>query len=477
MRWRNSLVTCLVAGSMLLVTLLDQAATGAPPAPKPKPKPVPKKLLRNMYTTLPDNPALHPPLHTVPLARKWRPGGPKQLWTVQLGRGYAGAVIDRGQVFVLDRVHDRRDVLRCLDLQTGRELWNCDWRAPGVLPWDGSRIQTAVDKDHVYCLGPMGDLYCVSRTTHRPVWSHHFRKEFYRGYVPRWGYTQVPALYDNMVIVGPMTPTVGLVAYDRKTGKLCWTSRNLGTTFFSHVSPYVTRLCGIDQVIMLGNLNRRANPPAIISGVSASTGQLLWQTHTWKRYNMPIPQPVRVAPDTLFIAGGYGIGCFGLRVTRQSGLWGTQFTFKDDMNCTPHIHTPLLYQGYIYAQSFDAYHNVMNNGLVCLTPGGTLLWKSGPGQLFGSGPLLIADGLIFVLHGKTGELFLVEATPDGYHPLDHAKVLPAKGGNAWAPMAISPDGKLVLRDLHEMKCLDVSAADNGSAKGGQTVEPANVERR
>jgi hypothetical protein len=36
-----------------------------------------------------------------------------------------------------------------------------------------------------------------------------------------------------------------------------------------------------------------------------------------------------------------------------------------------------------------------------------------------------------------------------------AKVLEAKDGKVWAPMALS-NGRLLVRDQHQMKCLDVS---------------------
>ena len=68
--------------------------------------------------------------------------------------------------------------------------------------------------------------------------------------------------------------------------------------------------------------------------------------------------------------------------------------------------------------------------------------------------MLLADGSIFQLDGDTGELYLIEADPAAYRQLAKAKVLAANGKMAWAPMALS-DGKLIVRDLHQMKCLDV----------------------
>jgi outer membrane protein assembly factor BamB len=60
--------------------------------------------------------------------------------------------------------------------------------------------------------------------------------------------------------------------------------------------------------------------------------------------------------------------------------------------------------------------------------------------------------MFFVLEGKTGTLRLIEANTTAYKELASAQVL--AGPDVWGPMALS-DGKLVLRDLTKMICLDV----------------------
>ena len=63
--------------------------------------------------------------------------------------------------------------------------------------------------------------------------------------------------------------------------------------------------------------------------------------------------------------------------------------------------------------------------------------------------------MFFVLEGDTGMLRLIEASTTGYKELANAQVL--NGQDVWGPMALS-DGKLVLRDLTKMVCLDVRGA-------------------
>jgi len=395
------------------------------------------------------------------LARSWPEAGPRVLWTTQVGPGFGGAAVRDGKVYVLDRANDAQDILRCLDLASGKEEWRLAYDAPGGMEHNGSRQVPAVAEKLVYTVGPFGHLYAVDRATRQPVWSHNIVTDFRRppdtadpAKPPMWGVSQCPVLYKDTLIVAPQTAKVGVVAYERATGKVRWTSPPVGPNYFCYVTPTLVNLSGIDQIIVMANKQPEKWLPAILSSVDAATGRLLWQLETWKPYKLPVSAPVAIGDDRLFVSGAYGIGCFALKVAREGEKWTVGYVFKDNMNCVAHLHSPLLYKGRLYAQSFDYHQTKGQNGLVCMDLDGSLRWKTGPDLNFEVGPLLIADGLIFVLHGKTGELFLAEANPDGYRQLARAKVLKGEGGEVWAPMALS-DGKLILRDQREMKCLNV----------------------
>ena len=62
----------------------------------------------------------------IPLARRWPPAGPKVLWSVELGQGFAAAAVAAGCVYVLDYDEQAKaDTMRCLSLDDGREI--PDW--------------------------------------------------------------------------------------------------------------------------------------------------------------------------------------------------------------------------------------------------------------------------------------------------------------------------------------------------------------
>jgi outer membrane protein assembly factor BamB len=112
------------------------------------------------------------------LLRTWPKEGPKVLWTVPLGEGFAGPAVSRGRVYLLDRDDKVGDILRVYDLATGKELWNFAYGAPGKFEFNGSRTVPTVDGDLVYTCGPLGDLYAININTHKPVWHKNVWTDF-----------------------------------------------------------------------------------------------------------------------------------------------------------------------------------------------------------------------------------------------------------------------------------------------------------
>ncbi len=112
------------------------------------------------------------------LLRIWPKEGPKVLWTAPVGIGYGGPAVSGGKVYLLDRDDTVGDNLRCLDLSKGTELWNFAYDAPGKFNHPGSRSTPIVDGNNVYTCGPLGDLYCINTSTHKPVWNKNIWKDF-----------------------------------------------------------------------------------------------------------------------------------------------------------------------------------------------------------------------------------------------------------------------------------------------------------
>lgn len=375
------------------------------------------------------------------LARTWPESGPKVLWSFPLGEGYAAPVVRDGEVYILDRVEDKQDVLRCLDLQTGKESWQYAYDAPGNLSHNGSRTPPTVDDKYVYSVGAFGHFYCIDRKTHQPVWHKNIATDF-GVEVPGWGVVQSPSLYKDLVIVAPQASNAFVVAYKRDTGELVWQSPSLGAVGYS--TPVITTLAGTEQAVMIGASAGK------VAGLSLENGAVLWEYAGWQcRIPIPFPQPL---PDNrLFITGGYNAGSAMIRISQENGAFAVKEIFKTDL-CGSQIQQPLLVGDYLYVNDSS---NERDDGLMCVSLDGRVIWKTGdlePKLRFDRGNLILADGLIIILNGKRGELCLVDPSPDAYKEVAKAKIFDGK--EIWAPMALS-EGKLLVRNQREMKCLDL----------------------
>ena len=160
------------------------------------------------------------------------------------------------------------------------------------------------------------------------------------------------------------------------------------------------------------------------------------------------PSPVILGDGRLFLSGGYGAGSMMLQLVEDGGTITTRQLYKIWSRVLgSEQQTPIFYEGHIYGVN-------PAGKLVCLAPDGELLWDSGDVRRFrkGYGPYMIADGLLFVM-GYNGMLALAEATPAGYPELAAAKVV---GKQSWGPMALA-GGRLIVRDINRLVCLDVRA--------------------
>jgi len=378
------------------------------------------------------------------LIQEWPEGGPKVLWTVEVGKGYAGPVVYDGEVYLLDRVTGKQDILRCLSLETGEELWRHTWDAKGAVPHPGSRAQALVEEKYVFAAGPKGDLYCVDRKTHKPLWHKNVLDE-YNGKLPKYGFNQTPLAYKDTLILTVFGKDAGVVALDKETGKEVWASQPFEDLKYApYASPLLVTINGEEQVLA-ATFNE-------IASLDPDTGKFLWHhTAGWHCKRM-IVTPTYLGDGRILRTGGYQAGTEMLRVEKKDdGTFETSTLWKTD-SCNCQIHQPLPYQGHLYILGNS---NRANAGLMCFDMAGSLKWKTGRSPNFGRGGMILADGRIFAVDATTGKLHLIKPDPEDYQNLGNKTYL-ERAARPWAPLALS-EGKLIIRDWHQMKCLDIRA--------------------
>ncbi len=380
------------------------------------------------------------------ILRTWPEEGPKVLWTVAVGVGYGGPAVRDGKVYLLDRDEKVGDNLRCFDFSSGKELWNFAYAAPNIFHHPGSRTTPTVDGDNVYTCGPLGDLYCLNTGTHKPVWNKNIWKDFGGDQLPRWGITQNPLIYRDLLIVAPQTSQTGVVAYDKLTGKLKWKSPALSGNA-GYVTPSIVKVNGEDHLIMItASMGRgRSASGGTVYGLDPLSGKILWSYGNWQ-CGIPIPDAVGAGEGRILITGGYSAGAAMIKVQKKEGSGYEVAELYKNPDFGSHTQPPILYKGYFYAQYTI---NERSDGLVCMSMDGKVQWKTGEDPLFNKGGSVLADGLLLSVDGST-MLYLIEPDPSGFKPLASAVLL--EPGENWAPIALV-DGKLLIRDQENLKCV------------------------
>jgi outer membrane protein assembly factor BamB len=401
------------------------------------------------------------------LLRSWPENGPEVLWTVAVGKGFGGPVVKDGKVYLLDRDDKVGDTMRCFDLSNGKELWNFAYDAPGRVMFPGSRSVPIVEGNNVYSCGHNGDVYCIDINTHKPVWNKNVWTDFGGKRLPIWAITQCPLIYGDLLIMLSQAPEAGVVAYNKSTGDVVWKTPNLVNE--SYASPSVVKIDGKDHVVMVisstNPFGNRGAPQTLgnVVGIEPLTGKILWEYKQWKCH-ISVPSAVDAGDNKVLVVGGYELGATMIKVEKKAdGSYGATELFTTE-EFGDQTKPPILHNGYFYAQYGT---NNRRDGLVCMSMDGKIMWKTGRSTNFNKGSMILVDGLILASDGaKT--LYLIEPDPSGFKSLASSEVL-AEGGTDsegialsvggatqnWAPLALS-DGKLLLRDQANMKCVKVA---------------------
>jgi outer membrane protein assembly factor BamB len=372
------------------------------------------------------------------LLRKWPAGGPKVLWSVPVAQGYAAAAIVGGRVYHHDYDEAKSEwLINCRSMAGGKLIWQFR-EAREIRPNHAiTRTIPAVDSRFVFSLDPKAVLHCLDAKTGKQIWRKSLVTE-YKATIPSWYNGQCPLQEADRLIVATGGDAI-LAALDKATGKELWRTPNPGGYMMSHSSVMPAVLGGVRQYLY-GTLKGPL-------GVSAKDGKLLWEFG--RKFNVAVaPSPIAVDEERVFMTASYDAGSVMVRVRRTGETFKAEAQFDMKSNeWNSEVHTPIVYKGHMFAVGKK------KRGLfTCLSLEGNPVWTSEGKASFGLGSYMMADGMFFVLEGDTGKLRLIEANTTGYNELASAQVL--AGEEVWGPMALS-DGKLVLRDLTKMICLDV----------------------
>ena len=143
------------------------------------------------------------------------PGGPKILWTKDVGQGFSGPVVSGGKLVLFHRLGDKETV-ECLDARTGNRIWIADYPTHYQDDFgfdEGPRATPTIVDGKIYTFGAEGMLNCWDLASGKNLWRVDAKDQFTaaKGF---FGLACSPLVEGNAVIVIVGSENAGIVAFD-----------------------------------------------------------------------------------------------------------------------------------------------------------------------------------------------------------------------------------------------------------------------
>ncbi len=264
----------------------------------------------------------------------------RQSWRVELGPSYSGPIACGERVFTTETREQKREIVTAFERGSGKELWRAEWEGTVRVPFfarsngDWIRATPACDGESLFVAGMRDVLLCLDAQTGRERWRFDFVEKLETP-VPAFGFVCAPLVEDEAVYV---QAGASFVKLDKRTGEILWrTLRDAGGMRGSAFSsPIFATLAGKRQLVV----QKREK----LTGVDPNDGRVLWEqpVETFRGMNILTPVAYR---DMLFTST-YGGRTSGFKVSQA----GDRFTVSEAWRhkAQGYMSTPVVIDGVAY---------------------------------------------------------------------------------------------------------------------------------
>lgn len=332
-------------------------------------------------------------------APKTWPAELQQKWKVNVGIGHASPVVAGKRVYLHAR-QDEREVVLCLDLDTGKVLWQDGYAVAYTMNpaatghGKGPKSTPMTSNGKLYTLGITGVLSSYDATSGKLRWRKEFGKRF-KEIAPDFGTAMSPMVDRGLLIVHVGgSDSGGLLALDAETGaeKWAWTGDGPG-----YASPIVVDMVGKRQIITQSQKH--------IVSIWADNGFPLWKIPFDTAYVQNIVTPI-VWKD-LLIFSGIDKGVFAIRPAWRNNTWATDKVWHNNQ-VSMYMNSPLISGDWLFGLSHK-----QKGQFFCLDLNtGKTLW-TGDGRQGENAAMVMAGTTMFAL---TNDADLVVSTVSSKGP-------------------------------------------------------------
>ncbi len=352
-----------------------------------------------------------------------------ELWSTPQGPSYSGPIVASDRVFVTETKDNQYEVVHALDRATGKELWQVQWEGVMQVPFfaaaNGSWIRAtpAYDGERLYVAGMRDVLVCIDAASGNVVWKRDFVTET-GSKLPQFGFVSSPLLVEGHVFV---QAGGGLAKLNKLTGETVWMTLEDGGGMYGSAfsSPVHATIAGVPQLVV--------QTRSKLAGVSLDEGSVLWSQEIEAFRGMNILTPT-VIGDSVFTSS-YGGRSLLLTISKDDDGWNVTEAWNHKSQ--GYMSSPVVIDGYIYL-------HLRNQRFVCLDANtGEEKWTTPPLGKYWS---MVANGTRILALDQSGELLLIDASPDEFRLLGRRQV----ADDSWAHVATAGD-QIFVRDLRAIK--------------------------
>ena len=353
------------------------------------------------------------------LLKSWPATGPDIVWHFdELGDGFSSPVFANGKIYVSAAVNNV-GYIYALSMD-GKLLWKATYGEEWVENYPGARATPTVVGDMLYIYSGNGVLTCMNANNGNMFWKKEVLKDL-NGENITWGVTETLVIDGDKIFVTTGGPVNNVVALNRLSGQLIWSSKGVGEKS-AYCTPLLVKLPS--RKLLVTHTEKH------IIGLDAETGVMLWSYEHINQWAVHANTPI-FYQNSLFCFSGYGQGGVKLDLNGD-GSQVAKAWFSKKFDCR--IGGAVLVDGYIYGCGDNT------RDWQCTD------WKTGDqkyaSQSIAKGNVVSSDGMLFC-YSEKGELVLVPATPQGFNITGKAKV-ELGSGQHWAHLVIN-NGLLFVR--------------------------------
>ena len=328
--------------------------------------------------------------HETGLKTSWE-NDPQLVWYFDgLGEGHSSPAISNGKIYVTGMI-DGNGYLFVFDLN-GRLLHRVFYSQEWNRNYHGTRGTPTINDGKIYIMSGMGDLICLDQRTLEVVWQRNILADFDAQNI-LWGITESPLIIGDKVIATPGGEEHNIVALNRHTGELIWSSPGVGEPA-TYMSPLYI---GTQETPLIVTFTAQH-----IIGLEAATGNVLWYHESRTTWGINANTPLY--HDNMIFWTNVDSGASMLRLTNGGRDSETVWTVPSFNNMQGGY---VRVGNYIYGSSggYGHYYWYCINWYT-----GEVMWRAPDVRI---GVTIANDGMLY-LYSDRGVMALVRATPEKF---------------------------------------------------------------